>query len=159
MKKMLPWILVLVLSVTLIAWSAFILWDKFQHSSTPTDPRDATKKIDQAVKEEQIPANERAELSVPVDDVIVNLADPAFFVNVSFTFEMDSPEAKQEFVFLNYKMKDEINTTLMDMMPENIRGSKGIDTLATTLLQRTNELLQEGTVRNVYVTKLIITEQ
>jgi flagellar FliL protein len=157
-KKMLPWILVIVLTVTLLAWSAFILWNHFQQSA-PTDPRDASKKIDAPVEQKHIPANERAEMSFPIDDVVVNLADPQYFVNVSFTFEMDSVEAKKEIELLSFKIKNEINTTLMDTLPDNIRGSKGVDALSATLINRTNTLLTEGKVRSIYVTKLIITAQ
>lgn len=158
MKKMLPWILVIILTVTLMAWSAFILWNHFA-TSAPTDPRDASKKIDTPVEEEQIPANERAEMSFSIEDMIVNLASPSHFVNVSMTFELSSVEAKQEMSLLSFKVKNEINTTLMDTMPDDIRGSKGIDALSATLITRINELLKDGKVRSVYITKLIITEQ
>ena len=159
MKKMLPWIIVILLAVTLIVGAAFVLWNMFMKESEPDDPREAARAEAEQVSAEEISAHELAEMTYAIDDVITNLADPSFFVNASFTFEMDSVEAKEEFELLSYKMRDVINTTLTDMAPEQVQGSAGIDAISSALLNRTNELLHEGNVRHVYVTKFIVTEQ
>lgn len=158
MKKMLPWIIVVLLAVTLIVGAAFVLWNSFMENSAPDDPRQAARERAGQVDTEYISAEKLAELTVAIDEVITNLSDPSYFVNASFTFELDGAEAKKEFELLVYKMKDVINTTLTDVEPENARGSAAIDAISSTLLNRTNELLVKGKVRHVYVTKFIVTE-
>ncbi|MCI3919017.1 flagellar basal body-associated FliL family protein [Paenibacillus sp. TRM 82003] len=156
---MLPWIIVILLAVTLIVGAAFVLWNNFMKDSTPSDPREAARASAEQVEAEHISADKLAEMTFAIDDVITNLSDPAFFINISFTFEMDSAEAKHEFELLAYKVKDVINTTLGDMAPEQVQGSGGKDAISSALLNKTNELLHEGKVRHVYVTKFIVTEQ
>ena len=158
MKKMLPWVIVILLSVTLIVGAAFVLWNSVINTE-PADPREAAKEQAGQVEAEHISAEKLAEMTYAIDDIITNLADPAFFVNASFTFELDSTKAKHEFELLAYKMKDVINTTLSDVTPEQVRGSKGKDAITASLINRTNELLREGKVRHVYITKFIVTEQ
>jgi len=158
-KKMLPWIIVVLLAVTIIVGAAFVLWNSFMKESTPSNPREAARAEAGQVETEYISAEKRAEMTVAIDDIITNLSDPTYFVNASFTFELDNTKAKHEFELLTYKMKDVINTTLTDMTPEEARGSAGIDAISSTLLNRTNELLHEGKVRHVYITKFIVTEQ
>jgi flagellar FliL protein len=158
-KKMLPWIIVILLAVTLIVGAAFVLWNSFMKQSEPSDPREAARVAVEKVEAEHISAEKLAEMTFAIDDVITNLSDPAFFVNASFTFELDSADAKHEFELLAYKMRDVINTTLTDMSPEEVKGSAGIDAINSSLLNKTNELLYEGKVRHVYVTKFIVTAQ
>jgi flagellar FliL protein len=158
-RKMLPWIIVIILSIALIAGAAYILWTKFMSESVPEDPRIAAREQVEKVEEEKIPASELAEMTFAIDEIITNLADPTYIVSISLTFELDSIEAKDEFALLNYKIRNVINNTLSDMTPEQIRGSKGIDALSTILLNKSNELLKEGKLRQVFVTKLIVTQQ
>jgi flagellar FliL protein len=158
-RKMLPWIIVIILSIALIAGAAYILWTKFMQESAPEDPRIAAREEVKKVEEEKIPASELAEMTFAIDEIITNLADPTYIVSISLTFELDSIEAKDEFALLSYKIRNVINNTLSDMTPEQIRGSKGIDALSTILLNKSNELLKEGKLRQVFVTKLIVTQQ
>lgn len=157
MKKMLPWIIVILLAVTLIVGAAFVLWNSFMKDSP--DPRDAARMSAGQVEATHISADKLAEMTFAIDDVITNLGNPSYFINISFTFELDSVKAKEEFELLSYKVKDVINTTLGDMSPEQVQGSGGKDAISSALLNRTNELLVEGKVRHVYVTKFIVTEQ
>ncbi|TLS49840.1 flagellar basal body protein FliL [Paenibacillus antri] len=157
MKKMLPWIIVILLAVTLIVGAAFVLWNSFKESS-PSDPRAAAREQADQTETEHVSAEKLAEMTFAIDDVITNLSDPAYFVSASFTFEMDSVDAKHEFELLSYKMKDVINTTLTDMAPNEVQGSAGIDAISSALLNKTNELLHKGKVRHVYITKFIVTE-
>jgi flagellar protein FliL len=158
-RKMLPWLIVILLAVTLIIGAAFVLWNMFERQSMPEDPRAAAQEQVGAVEEKNISAAELKEMTFAINEVIANLADQNFYVNASFTFEMDSKEAKTEFELLDFKMKNVINTTLSDMMPEQVKGSAGIDAISSSLLNKTNALLKKGKVRHVYVTKFIITEQ
>jgi flagellar FliL protein len=158
-KKMLPWIIVILLSVTLIIGAAFLLWNSFMKEPAPSDPREAAREQAEHVEAEPVSAEKLAEMTFAIDDVITNLADPTYFVNASFTFEMDSPEAKHEFELLHYKVRDVINTTLTDMKREQVQGSTGIGSISSALLNKTNELLHEGKVRHVYITKFIVTGQ
>ncbi len=159
MKKMLPWLIVILLAVTLIVGAAFVLWNSFMRDSSPTDPREAARAEAEQIESKPLSAEEVAEVTFAIDEMITNLANPNYFVNISLTFEMDSPEAKQEFELLSFKVRDVINTTLLDMTPEQVHGSAGVDAISSELINKTNELLREGKVRHVYVTKLIITEQ
>lgn len=159
MKKMLPWIIVILLSITLIVGAAFILWRSFVIDSLPQDPREAAQTQAAQVSSKPISAEELAEMTYSIDEVVTNLANPNYYISASFTFEMDSVDAKKEFELLSYKIRDVINTTLNDMSPDEVRGSEGIGNLTSALLNRTNELLRTGKARHVYVTQIIITEQ
>src|SRR5690606_664102 len=119
----------------------------------PLDPRQAAINQANQVEGKIYTARELANMAVSIDDVITNLANPRFFINASFTFELDSEAAAEEFELLIYKVKDVINTTLSDMPPEKVQGSAGIDALSSALLNKTNQLLQLGKVRHVYITK------
>jgi flagellar FliL protein len=158
-KRMLPWIIVILLAVTLIVGAAFVLWNSFMKDSAPNDPRKAAREAAEQVEVERISADKLAEMTFAINDVITNLADPSYFVNASFTFELDSTGAKHEFELLSYKMRNVINTTLTDMAPDQVKGSAGIDAISSALLNKTNEILHEGKVRHVYVTKFIVTAQ
>lgn len=159
MKKMLPWIIVILLAITLIIGAAFVLWNSFMKESGPLDLRTAARQQAEQVEAEYISAEKLAEMTYAIEDVVTNLSNPSYFVNVSFTFELDSVNAKNEFELLSYKIKDVINTTLMDMDPQQVQGSTGIDAISSALLNKTNSLLNKGKVRHVYVTKFIVTEQ
>ncbi|WP_274361634.1 flagellar basal body-associated FliL family protein [Paenibacillus thermotolerans] len=156
---MLPWLIVILLAVTLIVGAAFVLWNQFQRESTPQDPREAAKESANMAEAEYVSAEKLKDMTFAIDDVIANLSDQSYFVNASFTFELDSKEAKTEFEMIQFKVKDVINTTLSDLKPEQVKGSAGIDNMSSVLINRTNELLHKGKVRHVYVTKLIVTEQ
>ena len=67
-------------------------------------------------------------------------------------------KAKEELELLSYKVRAVINTTLADINPDKVKGSAGIDAITSILLNRTNELLHVGKVRNIYVTKFIVTQ-
>lgn len=158
MKKMLPWLIVALLSVTLIVGAAFVLWNGFLRDAVPDDPRVAARERAGQVDTEYISAQKLAGMTFAIDDIMTNLSDPSYFVNASFTFELDSVKAKEEFELLSYKVRDVINTTLADIDPADARGSAGIDAITSRLLNRTNELLYVGKVRNIYVTKFIVTQ-
>lgn len=159
MKKMLPWIIVILLAITLIVGAAFILWNSFISDSLPQDPREAAQAQAAQVSSKPLSAEELAEMTYSIDSIVTNLANPNYYISASFTFELDSVEAKKEFELISYKIRDLINTTLNDMSPEDVRGSEGIGNLTSALLNRANELLLKGKVRQVYVTQFIITEQ
>jgi flagellar FliL protein len=159
LRKMLPWLIVSLLSVTLIVGAAFLLWNRFELQLAPEDPRTSAQKQAEPAETRHVSAEELKELTFSIEDITANLSDQTYFVNASFTFEMDSKKAKHEFELLDFKMKDLINTALSDFAPQQVKGSKGIDAVSSTLLNRANDLLQEGKVRHVYVTKLIVTEQ
>lgn len=159
MKRMLPWIIVILLAITLIVGAAFILWNSFMKESMPSNPKEAAQAQAERVQAEQISAEELAKMTFSIDDVVTNLSDPSYFINASFTFELDSVKSKEEFELLHYKMRDVINTTLNDMTADEVRGSNGLAKISAELLNRTNALLNKGKVRQVYVTKYIVTYQ
>ena len=158
MKRMLPWLIVALLAVTLIVGAAFVLWNEFVRGSLPDDPREAAREKAGQVDTEYISAERLASMTYAIEDIVTNLADPAYFVNVSFAFELDSVKAREEFQLLEHKVRDVINTTLADIEPDSARGSAGIDAITSALLNRTNELLRAGKVRHIYVTKFIVTQ-
>lgn len=149
MKKMAPWLITILLSITLIVLAAFLVL-KMDKGTTPT----------QAVKEVQVErksADEIAESTSVLSDIRTNLSDPSYVVVLDFAFQLNDAKAKEDFDKISaYKVNPIIIKTLADTKPEELNGAKGKDQLCAKLLSLINKVLPEGNLIQIDITKFIM---
>ncbi len=153
MKKMLPWLITILLSITLIAIVAIILFKSF--FTDPKEQATETKTIEVKV----LSADERVEVTSELKDFRRNLKDPEYVVVLSFAFQLDSKKTKEEFDKLTeIEIRPIINRTLADMTADELKGSQGEDALESKLLNLINPIIPKGKLVKVEITNFIITE-
>lgn len=154
-KKMLPWVIMLLVVLTLIIAAAFLLWDKL-FSDDSQDPNTDARQSVEDVSATILPPEQIKEFSVDINDILTNLLS-GDIVKISFTFELNNAKAKEEFTLLDFKIKAIINQVLSDLTPEEVKGSQGMDLINSTLINKINQLLSKGKVREINITGIIIT--
>lgn len=154
MKKMLPWIITIFLSITLIAVVSVILYNQF-FSEQGNKGDQANKPV--AVK--VLTADERVNLTSELKDYRRNLKDPNYIVIMNFAFQLDSKKTKEDFdKIVDIEIKPIISRTLADMMPEDLEGSAGEDMLESKLLNLINPMLPKGKLVKVEITEYMISQ-
>lgn len=153
MKKMLPWLITILLSITLIAIVAIIL---FRSLFNETSDAETAK---EPVKIEVLSAEKRVEITSELKEFRRNLLNSEYVVIMSFAFQLDSKKTKEDFdKLLEIEIKPIISRTLADMTAEELNGSKGEDALEAKLLQLINPSLPKGKLVKVEITNFTIME-
>ena len=141
----------ILIAITLILTAAFVLWNYMEKSPDATDPSQVAEK--QVKPTKPTTAAQVQENTVLVKDVLTNLAAVDRYIKVSLAFELENKKAKVEFEhLLDSKVKGVIVQTLSDFTPEQIQGSKGLDLLTSTLLNKLNPMLQDGKIKQIMIT-------
>ncbi|URN93415.1 MAG: flagellar basal body-associated FliL family protein [Candidatus Pristimantibacillus lignocellulolyticus] len=153
MKKMLPWLITILLSITLIAVVGFVVFDMMfgddKKTAAETEP----------VKVEVLSAKERVEVTSTLTDFRRNLKDPEFLVIINFAFQMDNKKTKEGFdQILDIEVKPIISRALADMTAEELNGSQGEDNLESKLLNLINPILPKGKLVKVEITDFLISK-
>ncbi|WP_449600918.1 flagellar basal body-associated FliL family protein [Paenibacillus sp. Marseille-Q9583] len=152
MKKMLPWLLTILLAITLIVIAAFLLMDKI----FPKDSNDVNAAV-QSVETKYLTADEVVELTAEIKDIKTNLADPDYIVQIDFAFQLNSAKSKEAFEKIKeIKIKPIIIKTLADTKPEELNGANGKDQLSSKLVNLINKTLTEGKITQIEVTKYLL---
>lgn len=153
MKKMLPWLITILLSITLICVVGVIVYNTMFN-----DNNDAAKGNEE-VKVEVLSAEKRVEVTSTLTQFRRNLKDPNFVVIVSFAFQLDGKKTKEDFdKLLEIEVKPIISRTLADITSEELNGSQGEDNLESKLLNQINPILPHGKLVKVEVTDIIISK-
>jgi flagellar FliL protein len=96
------------------------------------------------------------ENTVDMKDITTNLSGDKY-IKISFAFVLENRKAKEEFEQLDFKVKDVIIKTLMDLKPEQIEGSKGQENLTSLLQDKINNgILTQGKLKQIYITDRVI---
>ncbi|WP_410515018.1 flagellar basal body-associated FliL family protein [Paenibacillus sp. BR2-3] len=152
MKKMLPWLITILLAITLIVLAAFLLLGKF----FPGDPNEVNAAVEN-VETKNLTADEIVELTSEIQDIKTNLADPDYIVSINFAFQLDSATAKEEFDKIKeIKIKPILIKTLADTKSEQLNGADGKDQLSSRLVNLINKTLTEGKLTQVEITNFIL---
>lgn len=159
-KKMLPWMIVILVAITLIVLAFFVLWQFVMKddSNASVDPNTHAQQSVEDEEPEVLPAKERMELTFAMENVITNLSDLDFIVKMNLAFQMNNKHALEELELIQPSVKAVIIRILSDTAPEEIQGSQGQDALVTKLLNQINPLLLEGKVQQIEITDIIIQE-
>lgn len=153
MKKMLPWLITILLAITLIVVAAFLLMDRI----FPSDANDVNAAV-QNVEANRLSADEIVELTSEITEIKTNLADPDYIVSINFAFQLDTVKSKEEFEKIkDIKIKPLLIKTLADTKPEELNGASGKDQLSSKLVNLLNKTLTEGKLTQVEVTYFIMT--
>ncbi|MBW7473291.1 flagellar basal body-associated FliL family protein [Paenibacillus oenotherae] len=162
MKKMLPWLITILLAITLIAIVAVILFNSILGGDNSNDPATNAANSANNVEMKKLDADERVEVTSELADIKTNLADPEYIGVMGFAFQLDDKSTKEDFDKIkDIQIKPIIIRTLSDMTPEQLKGSKGKDDLNTKLLNLINKKLEEfseGKLINVETTNFIVTK-
>jgi flagellar FliL protein len=151
---MLPWLITILLAITLIVVAAFFIYDRVFNE----DQRGEADRIVEQVEPEKLTADERVAMTAEIQEIRTNLLDTDYIVVMSFAFQLDSKKAKEEFEKIKeIAIKPIIIRTLSDMTEEQLRGSKGKDELNAKLFNLINPELTHGKLTKVEITNFIIT--
>lgn len=151
MKKMLPWLITILLSITLIAIVAVILYRSL--FIEPPGELAESKEVEVKV----LSADKRKEVTAELKDIRRNLLDSHNVAVLSFAFQLDSKKTKEDFdKLLDIEIRPIISRTLADMTSEELQGSKGEDELESRLLNLINQTLPRGKLIKVEITNIII---
>lgn len=152
MKKMLPWLITILLSITLIAVVGVVVYKAM------LDDKTAANAENQPVEVEVLSAEKRVEVTSTLTDFRRNLKDPEYLVIISFAFQLDSKKTKESFdKLLEIEVKPILSRTIADMTAEELNGSQGEDVLESKLLNLINPILPKGKLVKVEITNFMIT--
>lgn len=159
MKKMLPWLITILLAITLIAVVAVILYKSLMGGDEPKDSAAKAASNAENVKVEKLDADERVEVTSELVDIKTNLSEPDYIAVMGLAFQMDKKSTKEDFDKIKeIQIRPIIIRTLSDMTPEQINGSKGKDELSSKLLNLINPVLPKGKLIKVEITNFIVTK-
>lgn len=153
MKKMIPWLITILLAITLIAIVAIILF-----KSLYTDPKETATET-KTIEVKVLSADDRVKVTSELKDFRRNLKDPEYLVVLSFAFQLDSKKAKEEFdKIIDIEVRPIINRTIADMTADELNGSQGEDALKSKLLNLINPIVPKGKLVKVEITNFMITQ-
>lgn len=155
-NKMLQWLIMILIAITLIALASFILWDYLEDKNQPTDPSEQAASSVENVKPKKMTAQQMKDATVEIKDITTNLAGKNY-VKVNFAFLLEDTKAKEEFELLSTRVRATIIQTLADLTAEQASGSKGQDLISTTLINKINPILSKGKLVRVDITDINIT--
>lgn len=157
MKKMLPWLVSLLLAITLIVSVGIYVWNNFLNDSGSKDPAAQVQQTVDDVEASPMSAKEMIEVASELTNIRTNILDTDYVVQMSFAFQLDSKKAKEEFELIKeIQIKPIINRELWELKPEDLSGTKGKDALCARLINSINEVLAEGKVTKVEIKDFIM---
>lgn len=158
MKKMLPWLVSLLLAITLIVIAGLYSWDTFFGKKSADGPEAAQESVKQ-VEAKVLSAAERSKVTSDLNDIKTNLSDTNYIVIFGFTFQLDSSKAKTEFDEVKDSViKPIVNRALWNTTPAEMQGTKGKDDLVAELINEINPVLTEGKVVKIGITNFLMQE-
>ncbi|MDG0812433.1 flagellar basal body-associated FliL family protein [Cohnella rhizosphaerae] len=153
MKKMLPWLVSLLLAITLIVIAGLYSWKTFYGKKEAVDTATAVQDSVKHVEAEALSAEERSKVTSDLNDIKTNLSDTNYIVIFGFTFQLENAKAKVEFDEIKESViKPIINRALWNTTPDDMQGTKGKDELVAELLNEINPVLTKGNVVKIGIT-------
>lgn len=158
MKKLLPWLVSLLLAITLIAIVVIYFWSTMFEDKKSADPDQQVKESVQDVQAAPpMSADEMIKVTSELINIKTNLSDPDYVVIMSLAFTLDDEDAKEEFDKIkDIKIKPLVNRALWVMSPEDMSGTEGKDQLTAGLINSVNAVLTKGKLTKVEITDFII---
>lgn len=154
MKRMLPWLITILLAITLIVLAAFLLVNQMNKPAPGTEVNAA---VDSVPAPKNLSADELVQVTSTINDIKTNLSESNYVVVIDFAFQLDSAASKEAFDKIkDYKIKPIIIKTLADTKPEELTGALGKDNLSSKLLNLINKSLPEGKLIQIDITDFIM---
>lgn len=156
MKKMLPWLISLLVAITLIAGVGIYVWTKF-FSVNDSDPQAKAVQAAQNVEVEPLSADELLKVTSELTNIRTNIADTSYVVVMSLIFQLDSEKSKNEFEKIKeIAVRPIVNRALWLMEPSDLQGTEGKDRLYAELINSVNAILHEGKVAKIEIKEFIM---
>ncbi|WP_276352495.1 flagellar basal body-associated FliL family protein [Cohnella caldifontis] len=157
MKKMLPWLVSLLLAITLIVSVGIYVWNNYLNGSGSDDPEKQAVESVKNVEAKPLSADELLKVTSELTDIKTNIADTSYVVITGFIFQLDNEKSKEEFDKIkDIVIRPIINRALWVMKPEELQGTKGKDQLYAGLINSINAVLTEGKVTKVELKDFIM---
>ncbi|WP_042471930.1 flagellar basal body-associated protein FliL [Bacillus ndiopicus] len=137
-NKLLTIMIIILVAIILVGAILFVVYVQANKGAQNTEPT-----IDEIV-----------EASVDVPEIKTNLSDKRFIV-VQLKVQTDSKDAAVELEKRLFQVQNIAIQELSDMELKDIEGKQGKITLRSTLKSKINELMQDGEVKEVYITNYI----
>ncbi|NMM51237.1 flagellar basal body-associated FliL family protein [Paenibacillus aquistagni] len=152
MKRMLPWIITMLLALTLIVLIVIMLMN-----TTGNGPTAGQVEQGSEAHMKRLTADEILEVTSTIGDITTNLANQDQIVRIAFAFQLDSKKTKGEFdKIMDIKIKPIILKTLADTTKEDLQGTKGQDQLCDKLVESINKMLPSGKVIQIDITDYVL---
>lgn len=139
-NKLLTIMLIMLLAIALIGVLAVVVINNMN----------STKGVNQ-----QPSADEIVKESVDIPEITTNLAGNQY-IKIAFTIQTDSSKAKDELDKRSFQAKNIIITQLSEMKGEELTSKVGKEKLQEVIKTELNKVMQEGQVKQVYITSLIL---
>ncbi|WP_098747040.1 flagellar basal body-associated FliL family protein [Paenibacillus sp. EZ-K15] len=151
MKKMLPWLVTILLSITLIVVAIFLLSDKLLGDNGKSQVSANAAALS------KLSADEIVKMTSEITGIKTNLADPEYIAQMAFAFQLNDKKAKEEFDKIKeIKIKPIIIKTLADTKPELLNDSKGREQFIGKLQNLINKSLTSGQLIQIEMTDVMI---
>jgi flagellar FliL protein len=154
MKKMLPWLITILLAITLIVGAVFVLIPALGGKKSEATPKA------QAAQAEQLPrlsAEELVEVSSEITGIKTNLADADYIVQMNLAFQLNDAKAKESFEKIkDISIKPIVIQLLADTKPDELRTAKGREQFSDKLTDLINKSLPEGHLGNAKITDFLL---
>lgn len=148
MKRILPWMITMLLAITLIALVFIMVWNS-QNNPAQNGSNE--------IRIQRLSAEELLKVTSVMSDIKTNLKTADEIIQIGFSFQLDSKKTLEQFEKIkDIKIKPVILKTLADMTKEELQGAKGIDQLCAKLLEQINKTLPQGKVIQIDVTERIM---
>ena len=139
-NKLLMIILIVLVTITLLGGIAYVVYTEFNKN---TDVY-AEPTIDEILL-----------ASVDIPEITTNLADKRY-VKIQFKIQTNSDVAGQELAKRDFQVKNLIIQELSEITQEDLQGKQGKQNLQETLKSQINELMQNGEIKQVYITSYAV---
>ncbi len=148
----------ILIAITLILTAAFVLWNFMEKNNQSKDPAVQAQEAVASVKPTKAPTAEAKKANTAIiKDILTNLSGSQNFIKISFAFELENSKGKAEFdSLLDSAVKGTIVQALGDLTKDQIEGSKGSDSLISTLMNKLNPLLHEGKIKQIWITDKVL---
>lgn len=94
-------------------------------------------------------------VTVETDEIITNLLS-SHIIRTQFVIQLDNRNAKSELEKRDFQVENIIIRELSDMKESDFQGSEGIASLEKQIKDKVNEIMQDGTVEEVYLKQRVI---
>jgi len=156
MRKMLPWLISLLVAITLIVGVGVYVWTQF-FSINDADPEKKAAQAAQSVEVQPLSADELLKVTSELTNIRTNIADTSYVVVMSLVFQLDSEKSKTEFDKIKeIAVRPIVNRALWLMEPQDLQGTEGKDRLYAELINSVNAILTVGKVTKVEIKEFIM---
>jgi len=139
--------LIIIIAITLLGIVFFVLY-----RTNFLLPNNNTANVEK-VKEPSIDEILKSTLDIP--EITTNLSDGRYIV-IALSVQLDNEKAKVEAEKRMFQIKDKINLLLKTVSSQDLSTEDGIIKLKLEIMNRINQIMQDGKINNVDITKILI---